>query len=149
MKRFKTIILLLAFVIAACAPNAAEQPVSSGAPPTAPQTDDFIPSPADGGLTRGEVFLASVELLTLESSPLQFNLNLKGNLPTPCHQLRIAVSPPDADNKILADVYSIANPAEICIEVLEPFDVNYSLGSFPAGKYSLWINGEMVAEFDA
>jgi hypothetical protein len=35
------------------------------------------------------------------------------------------------------------------VQALAPFEVNYSLGSFPAGKYSLWINGEMTAEFEA
>ena len=148
MKYLRSIIVLLAFLISACIPSAAEEPVSSDDTPIPLQTSDFIPGPADGGLTRSEAFLDSVELLTMESYPLQFNLHLKGNLPTPCHQLRIAVSPPDAENKIVIDIYSITNPAEICIQTLEPFDVNYSLGSFPTGKYSLWVNGEMVAEFE-
>ncbi|MBL8063539.1 MAG: hypothetical protein JNK32_10995 [Anaerolineales bacterium] len=149
MKYFQSIIFLLAFFIAACAPNNPEQPVSNEDPQTPPQTGDYIPSPADGGLTRGEVFLDSTDLLTLESYPLQFNLTLKGNLPTPCHQLRIAVNPPDTENKIVVDVYSLVNPGEVCIQVLDPFEVNYPLGSFPQGTYSLWINGEMVAEFEA
>ena len=38
---------------------------------------------------------------------------------------------------------------EICMQVIEPFDVNIPLGSFPAGKYTLWVNGEIVAEFQS
>ena len=29
------------------------------------------------------------------------------------------------------------------------FDVEIPLGSFPAGHYSLYINGELLGEFDA
>jgi len=87
--------------------------------------------------------------LTLESFPLQFTLHIVGNLPTPCNALRVAISPPDAGNKILMDVYSVINPNRVCTQVLQPFDVNIPLGSFPQGNYSLWINGELVAEFQA
>jgi hypothetical protein len=100
-------------------------------------------------LTRGEAFLEAKSLATLESYPVQFMLQLKGELPTPCHKLRIAVEPPDKDNKVAVDVYSVVNPAEICIQVLAPFEVAFPLGSYPAGIYTLWVNGEMVAEFQA
>ena len=76
-------------------------------------------------------------------------LQLKGELPTPCNKLRIATNPPDTDNKVVVDVYSVVNPAEICIQVLAPFEVAFPLGSYNAGKYSLWVNGEMIAEFQA
>lgn len=98
---------------------------------------------------RGEVYLDSTELLTMESYPPQFMLVLKGSLPTPCHQIRIAVSPPDTENKIVVEVYSVADPNAICVQMLEPFEVNFPLGSFPAGKYTLWVNGEMAAEFQS
>ena len=93
--------------------------------------------------------LNSSELLTLESSPLQFTLALKGSLPTPCNQLRVDVSPPDSENKIIVDVYSVVKADEICAQVVEPFEENVPLGSFPAGHYTLWVNGELVTEFDA
>ncbi|MBI2333294.1 MAG: hypothetical protein HYU84_14255 [Chloroflexi bacterium] len=146
MKR--TAISLIAFLllVTACATPTPDQPVNSDTH-TAPQSNDFMPNPADSALTRGEVFLEAKGLATLESYPVQFMLQLKGELPTPCHQLRIAVSPPDAGNKVNVDVYSVVNPAEICIQMLAPFEVAFPLGSYPAGKYSLWVNGEMVKEF--
>lgn len=112
-------------------------------------SNSYAPQPGDGALTRGNVYLDSTELLTMESYPLQFALVLKGNLPTPCHQLRVAVSPPDPGNKILVDVYSVVNPDVMCVQVLQPFEVNHPLGSFPAGRYMLWVNGQLIAEFDA
>lgn len=121
-----------------------DEPVSSDTP-LPPQT----PSPVDLSQPRGMVYLASSELLTMESYPLQFSLALKGSLPTPCHELHIEMKPPDAQNKIAVGVYSTADPNMICVQALAPFEKNFPLGSFSAGHYTLWVNGKQVAEFDA
>ncbi len=139
--------LLAMALLAACAP-AFDQPISSD-DPLPPKTDDIIPRPADKDLRRENVYVESTDLLVMESYPLQFMLVVTGNLPTPCNQLRVEVRPPDAENKILVDVYSVVAPGTICIEVLQPFSENIPLGSFPAGHYTLWVNGEKAAEFDA
>jgi hypothetical protein len=109
---------------------------------------DSTPTSANPNLVHGNVFLDLTELLTLESYPLQFTLVLKGNLPTPCDQLQVEASPPDLENKILVDVYSITEADKICAQVLEPFEENFPLGSFPAGHYTIWVNGKQIAEFD-
>lgn len=147
MKQLLLSITLLVFTLGACAPSP-DEPVNSDTP-SAPQPNSFAPSPEDASLSRGKAFVDATDLLTLESYPLQFTLTLKGSLPTPCHHLRVAVSPPDPENKILVDVYSVSNPDEICTQVLEAFEVNVPLGSFPTGTYTLWVNGEMVAEFQS
>jgi hypothetical protein len=85
----------------------------------------------------------------MESFPPQFSLALSGELPTPCNQLRVDVMPPDGENKIVVDVYSLVSPDTMCADVIQPFSENIPLGSFPAGHYTIWINGEKVAEFDA
>ena len=153
--------LLLISLLTACAPTQTplpDTPVDSDTPPvsTPPPVDDpiineepFLPRPGDKALHRGTVYLDSIDLLTLESYPLQFSLALAGNLPTPCNHLRVAVSPPDAENKIVVNVYSVTDPNAVCIQVLEPFEVSIPLGSYPSGHYTLWVNGEQVAEFDA
>jgi hypothetical protein len=46
-------------------------------------------------------------------------------------------------------VYSVINPAETCIQVIEPFEANIMLGSFETGHYTVLVNGEMAGEFDA
>ena len=160
MKRFFLTFILLS-LLAACAPTQTplpDTPVDSDTPPvsTPPPIDDpiineepFLPRSGDKALHRGTVYLDSADLLTLESYPLQFSLALAGNLPTPCNHLRVAVSPPNAENKIFVDVYSLSAPDTICIEVLQPFSENVPLGSFPSEHYTLWVNGEQVAEFDA
>ena len=156
MKTKTIIITLLTLVFSACAPVSGDDAVSYPEPTspnpidsTMPENTSYAPKPEDASFTRSETYVDSSQLLTLESFPLQFMLNLKGNLPTPCHQLRIAVSPPDAENKVSVEVYSVSNPDEICIQVLAPFEVNYPLGSFPTGTYSLWVNGVKVADFQS
>lgn len=156
MKKTFFLLTIFIFAISACAPASGDDTVSYPEPSypnpvdsTQPQSDSYAPKPEDASLTRGQAYVDSSQLLTLESFPPQFMLNLKGNLPTPCHQLRIAVSPPDAENKVNVEVYSVSNPDKICVQVLAPFEVNYSLGSFPSGTYSLWVNGVKIADFQS
>ncbi len=151
--------LVVAF-LAACSgnPPATELPVNTPTPimvePTqrplpGPINNIYLPEPGDSNFSRGNVFIDSSDLLIMESFPVQIALVLRGNLPTPCNHLRVIANPPDEQNRIQVDVYSVIDPAETCIQVLEPFEANIMLGSFPSGHYSVWVNGEMVAEFDA
>ena len=36
---------------------------------------------------------------------------------------------------------------DVCTQMLQPFDVSFSLGSFKDGKYTVWLNGKQVGEF--
>jgi hypothetical protein len=128
-------------MLAACRMRAAEETAIPG-----PQ---YEPQPGDSGLTHGQVFLDVVELQTMESSPPQFSLALRGSLPTPCHQLRVVVSPPDLQTRVVVEAYSLARPDTSCAQVLEPFAADIMLGTYPTGHYILVVNGEEVAEFDA
>lgn len=128
-------------------PIQVEEPISTLEPimPAEP----YDPSPGDVSLLRSTAFIDSVQLLILESYPVQINLQLSGGLPTPCHQLRIAVDPPDKENRIYIDVYSVVDPDKICIQVIEPFAATVSLGTFSAGRYSVYVNNELIGEFDS
>jgi hypothetical protein len=150
MKRIIPFHLTL-MLLAACAPSAdnPDQPVISDAPTAPMKFDNTIPRPQDKDLLQQNAYITSTDLLTMESFPLQFTLVINGDLPTPCNQLRVDVKEPDAENKIVVDVYSVIAADMMCTEVLQPFSENVSLGSFPTGHYTLWINGEKVAEFDA
>ena len=134
------------------APDGGETPImveppEQGAP--RPINSKYLPQREDGNLTRGEVFIDRSELLIMESYPIQVALALGGSLPTPCNQLRVVAKPPDEQNRIQISVYSVIDPEQACVQVLEPFEANIGLGSFPTGHYSVWLNGEQVGEFDA
>jgi len=122
-----------------------EQPM---APPVS-ETHPYAPRAGDEKLMWGNVYIDSAQLLSLESYPLQFVLALAGSLPTPCNELRAVVNPPDEHNRIQVEVYSLVDPDQICIQMLKPFSVSISLGSFPTGHYTLWVNGEQAGELDA
>ena len=151
---------LLTALLAACGYNipTTEPAATSKTPSMAEPTqrpiprlinDAYRPQANDNSLKRGNVFIDKSELLVMESDPIQIALVLKGALPTPCNQLRVVASPPDEQNRIQVDVYSVIDPTQICIQVLEPLDTNVGLGSFPAEHYSVWVNGEKIGEFDA
>jgi hypothetical protein len=125
-----------------------DAPVTNSTPIGTPAMP-FAPKPDDTNLSRGNVFLNESSLLIRESFPPQISLSLSGDLPTPCHELRVHVQEPDPDNKINVEVYSVVDPDRVCIQVLEPFQANIDLGIFPSGHYAVWANGEMVGEFDA
>lgn len=158
---------ILITLLAACAPSAPEPGVSVTPEPGLPRPTDeepmiptnppvhippehgYIPEEGDGNLSKGNIFIDSAEILILESYPVQIVLSLQGNLPTPCHQLRVDAQAPDEQNRIYVEAYSVSDPNAICIQVLKPFDASTPLGSFPSGHYTVWVNGEKVGEFDA
>ena len=100
-------------------------------------------------LERSTVHLDYIGLLILESYPVQINLELQGYLPTPCHNMRVSILPPDQENRIYGEVYSVVDPSMMCIQVIKEFETVVSLGSFPTGHYTVYINGEVVGEFDS
>ncbi|HEX6271165.1 MAG TPA: hypothetical protein VFZ43_13075 [Anaerolineales bacterium] len=160
MKQF-TIVFAAALLIAACAtapvtepgplpPDApVTNPPENGSTPMGTPENPFAPQPDDAGLSQGNVFLNESSLLIRESFPPQIALSLSGDLPTPCHELRVDVREPDAENRIDVEVYSVVDPDQICTQVLEPFEENIELGTFPSGHYAVWVNGERVGEFDS
>ena len=108
----------------------------------------FAAACGPAGPARGNVYLDSTEIVLRESYPVQAVLLIRGSLPTPCHELKVEVSPPDGQNRIWVDVYSISDPNQVCIQVLESFEETAELGRFTQGTYSVWVNGEPVGEIN-
>ena len=162
----KQLILILqaALIVSACAPTA--PPVSDLAtlPPdtvaTSPASTDqntvetpvmpsYAPQPGDINFERGTLYHGESMLILRESFPVQVVLGLGGELPTPCHQLRAIVNPPDTENKIVVEAYTVVNPELNCIQVLKPFQEMIELGTFPSGHYTVWVNETLIGEFDS
>lgn len=143
--------LTLSMILAACAPAntpPGDLPVSSETPASG-EAPAYAPQPGDERLLRGEVYLDSHDLLILESFPPQYVLTLAGSLPTPCHQLRAVILTNQAAGRVDVELYSLVDPDVMCIQVLEPFELNLPLGSFETGTYQVYINNENVAEITA
>ena len=120
--------------------------------PTAFQGNNpYAPQSGDEAMMRGEAEIVSASVLVAESYPPQLSVQFSYRLPTPCYQLRVTVSQPDSQNRINLDVYGVAPKDKPCslMALLTPLDGSISLGSFPAGHYTVWVNGVQVGEFDA
>ena len=151
-------LVMLAVVVTACAPAApTELPSDSVVTQPAvtdpivtetPESPSYSPNPMDINFQRGTVFISESQLILRESFPVQVALELSGELPSPCHQLRVNVQPPDEENKILVEAYTVINPKLNCIQVLKPFEQIVELGTFPGGHYTVWVNETLIGEFD-
>lgn len=130
-------------------PTSLDTPVSSDRP-YIPRPPAWEPQPGDEQLKRAEVFVEQFDFQVMESFPPQYRLSLQGSLPTPCHKLRIRIHPPDAQKRILVEVYALVNPDPnlVCIQVLEPFSATLALEVQESGHYTVWINDQQIAEFD-
>ncbi|KAA3648101.1 MAG: hypothetical protein DWQ07_03655 [Chloroflexi bacterium] len=123
--------------------------VNAPEPPSAPEpttVDDLD----DNGSPQSAVFINESQLLIMESFPVQIAVEIKGDLPAPCHQLVTVVAEPDDQNRIAIDVYSINELIGVdCIQVLEPFEesIPVPMEDQPDGIYTIWINGENIGEF--
>lgn len=108
----------------------------------------IILTPNGGDMERGSVFVEGSEILLLESYPVQVELRVLGNLPTPCHVLKAHVDEPDQQNRIYVEVFSLSDPGKICAQVLKPFDIKVPLGSYSEGGYSVYLNEEYMGDFE-
>ncbi len=145
MKPFKSILFALAIVmLAACGPKATETPVFQGNNPYAPQ-------PGDSHLMAGDITVDSSSVFLAKSQPPQLMVNFAYFQPTPCFQLRVEISGPDAENRIALKAYAVAEKDKPCslMALATPLQASLNLGSFPGGHYIVVLNDNQIGEFDS
>jgi len=111
--------------------------------PTTTGPEIFLPGtpiPGDKMVDTGPAALDFVQALYEEGKPGKITLNLVGYLPTPCHKLRVEAQPPTPDGQINIRVLAIADPNEICIQIIEPFETSLTVDAPSAGTYSVLVN---------
>lgn len=113
-------------------------------------TSGFEPRAGDESYQRDKVTLdLTASTLTVEETkPVQASVILQGMMSDPCHKLRVAVTVDAQAKRIDLEVYSLVHPKEACITVIEPFSAHIPLGSFESGHYQVYVNGELLGEFD-
>jgi hypothetical protein len=127
-------------------------PAGSGTGSSA-AADSSAPYPAgDGsgpmaGSMKGTVFVENLALVVSEE-PAKVQLEVSGNLPTPCHFFGWEISPPDPEGIIRIEVFSSFDPDKICIQVIKPFEDTIELTDLPPGEYIVMVNEEEVGEFE-
>jgi hypothetical protein len=100
---------------------------------------------ATGAAPEGQlpVEVERVEMLQLESFPVQYVLQVEGWLPNPCSSADWEIAETAAAETDIA-LFAVPDGSEACIQVLAPFTVNIPLGPLPPDTRIL-LNGEPVA----
>jgi hypothetical protein len=145
MRLFKSILFALVIaLLAACGPKATATPVFQIENPYAPQ-------PGDSDLMAGDITIDSSSVFLAESQPPQVMVNFAYFQPTPCYQLRVEVSAPDAENRITLKAYAVAEKDKPCslMALATPLQASLNLGSFPSGHYTVILNDNQIGEFDS
>ena len=91
----------------------------------------------------------TVQIVILESFPVQVSINVTGNKSVPCVELLTpAIS--RKDNLFIVVLAETAlGPEESCIAMIDPFETSFALdvSGLPAGTYTVRINGEVDETF--
>jgi hypothetical protein len=84
----------------------------------------------------------SIQILTLESFPVQVNVQVRGNLPDGCTNLNETVSQRDGNAFSIA-MTTLRDPNMMCTQALVPFTemVPLEVVGLEAGTYSVSVNG--------
>ncbi|MHB9032307.1 MAG: hypothetical protein ACYC6L_04580 [Anaerolineae bacterium] len=150
--------LLAVFLLLGCEPSgsgaAPGLPAESAAagtassPVPAVQADGslYAPRASDEGLLRDPVKVDFSELVTSKSVPPQFMLHIIGSVPTSCHVLRVLVPQADNGSSIRIEAYALVERDAVPVQVPKSFDETFNLDGFPAGQYTVWLNGVQVGE---
>jgi hypothetical protein len=123
------------------------------APPDAPVSDDPAvptvapppppaPAPTVGpAAVEGLAMVERIDVLILESFPVQVHAVVAGSLPDPCTELGAPTQGRDG-NAISVTIPTTRDPEVVCAQVITPFEVTVPLaGEFPPGSYTVTVNG--------
>lgn len=116
---------------------------------TSPSDDVGMETPSGIEYKRDVAYVDfdSTEIIVRESYPMQVELTVKGDLPTPCHEVRWEISDPDENKAIHVTIYSEIDISLKCAQLLESFEGSIPLGEFTEYGYSIWINDYEVGGF--
>jgi inhibitor of cysteine peptidase len=140
MKRNRMLIIILAMIVmiaTACAPAATPEPTPLPEPPELPGT-----GPGDGE-TGQNAYVDEIDVLILESFPVQVNVVVRGMLPDGCTYLDEFDVVQDG-NTFNITVWTIRDPDAICTMALVPFEETVSLDveGLPAGEYTVVVQDQ-------
>ena len=137
------LILLLALLLAACG-SEEETPTPTevaDTPAPAATTAPATPTPLSEPIF-GLANVESVEVLILESFPVQIHVVAQGTLPNGCTEIDEVIVQQEGAVFDVA-VTTIREPDQVCTEALVPFEESIPLDvlGLPAGTYTVAVNG--------
>jgi len=156
--RFCLLALVLVAALLACAPTVTEPTAEPWPEPTMeptlpePDQDEPVssddpeqtkrPEPDEKGRIYGKANVGSLEILLLESFPLQVNAVVSGFLPDGCSAIH-EITQERVDNTIELVITTSREIDAVCTQALVPFEEVISLDvlDLPAGEYTVLVNG--------
>jgi inhibitor of cysteine peptidase len=133
--RYRTMILVLALVLATVAVGCVSH---RDAPTAVPEP----PGDQGGEVIAGQARVEEIEVLILESFPLQVNVVAGGNLPDGCTTID-EIEEEREGNRFVVTITTVRPADQACTEALVPFEEVISLDvvGLPAGTYTVDVNG--------
>ncbi len=110
--------------------------------PTATAAPTQEPTAVEGGVITSEAMVEGIEILLLESFPIQVHVVAQGNLPDSCTEIAEVTEERDGDT--FRVTITTSRPADaMCAAVLIPFEEVIALDvvGLPAGVYTVNVNG--------
>lgn len=91
--------------------------------------------------TIGLASVDEIEIIILESFPVQIQVIARGNLPDPCTEI-YQVNQEKKGHTFFITIKT-SRPADPCIQIIVPFEVKIPLNVYglPAGTYTVDVNG--------
>ena len=91
--------------------------------------------------TIGLASVDEIDILILESFPVQINVIARGNLPDPCTEISEVLQEREGDTFFIT-IKTYRSPG-FCIQVLAPFEeiIPLKVYGLPAGTYTVDVNG--------
>lgn len=148
LKRLLLFVLLTTAVLmlVSCGGN---EPEPTVVVPTVEPTPEipptFTPQPEPTALTEpvfGLATVESVQILTLESFPVQINVRVRGMLPNACTEIKDIITQTNGSQFDVA-VTTVQQPGTTCADEAVPFEemVPLNIEGLDAGTYSVTVNG--------
>jgi len=102
--------------------------------------------PVDGNLDPDSVVIDGSQVILFEEAPSGYGVRVMGTMPTPCHRILVDEAEPDEQDQIFIDLYAVSKPDEICIQVIEVFDITIPLEEYGPDIHTVWVNGEKAGQ---
>jgi len=148
----KRLALLFIFLLSGCLAQPTPAPTITISAPMilSAEENPRAPHPGDEKFNREGVIITSVNLIArVDLNPTRIQINPSGSMPSTCGDLRLQVKPPDADYRIFIEAYSLTDPKKKCENVFQQFETNILLGVYSPGRYTIWVNENLIGDFVA